>query len=358
MKTILLLTFIFIFCTSANAQQTFTKTYGTESDEYFSDFSVQNGNTLIAGTNKNADVFAMATDKNGNHIWSRNLGTSYIEANVHCIITSDNSSLFFLQRWIDSDTPAEGAVLIKCNKNGNIVWSKSIKSKKYKNIIPVAVMENADKSIMLLYEKNNAWNDTTFIALAKFTGTSLNWETTIYLKNKLLYSAQSLTKNGDDYIIGAMQYNELTDQDVPALFYISNNGAVQYAKDVYDPFFGLSANHSYLQNVFQRNGKTTLVGYYYGDNANESHFIITLKPTDSIVTANFIAHDIFSLQYYIQITKVIATNQKLLNNVFLNQNYSFQMASSSVYTGQRNIGICSGRCSWAWVIRGISSIAG
>lgn len=339
MKKIIPFAFCCFLILKAYAQQTFTNTYGTSSEEYLSELSVKNGNTLIAATNKNADVFTIATSKTGDLVWSKVLGTSLIESNPHCTITADNGSLIFLRRWITSDTPAEGAVLVKCNKDGDIVWSKSIRSKKYKYIIPVAVTENEDKSIMLLYQKNNAWNDTGFIALSKFTGTTLNWETTIYplYQNALnTFLPQTITRSDNGYIIGSMQNNELTDQDSPVLFYISNNGAVQYAKHLQDPFFGFSANHTYLQNVFQRNGKTTVIGYYYGDNAEESYFIMQFKPADTITSATFIAHNIFALQQYLRFTKTVAANQKLFSNVYLTPGYGMQMASSAVYSGQRN----------------------
>jgi len=342
MKKHLLFTAITLFYLHSYAQQTFTNTYGTASEQYFGDLAVKNGNTLIAGTNKNSDVFAMAANKTGDLIWSKVIGSSLIESDVHCTITSDNGSLFFLRRWINLGTPAEGAVVIKCNKNGDIVWSKNIRSSKYKYIIPVAIMESDDNSIMLLYEKNNAWYDTSFIALAKFSGTILEWETTInpvYQDALTIYSAQTLTKNANGYIIGAMQNDELTDQDSPVLFYLSNSGAIQYARHIYDMFSPFNANHTFIQNVFQRNGKTTVIGYYYGDNVDESYFVISFKLTDninSIISASFIPHNIFSLQQYLRRTKVITAGQKLLNNVFLIPDYGMQVASSAVYSGQRN----------------------
>lgn len=339
MKKILLFTLVISLYLDSYAQQTFTNTYGTASDEYFSDLSVKNSNALIAATNKNNDVFTMAANKTGDLVWSKAFGTSLIESNIHCIITADNGSLFFLRRWNTGDTPAEGAVLVKCNKNGDIVWSKNIRSSKYKYIIPVAVMENDDNSIMLLYEKNNAWNDTTFIALAKFTGTTLDWETTInpvYQDALNIFIPQTLTRSNNGYIIGTMQNNELSDQDSPVLFYVSNNGAMEHAKHVRDQFSAFSANHTYLQNVFERNGKTTIIGYYYGDNADEAHFIMSFKPSDNIITARFIPHDLFALQQYMRNTKTIAANQKLLNNAFLTPEYGMLVASSAVYSGQRN----------------------
>lgn len=339
MKTILIFTAAFAMCATAFTQQTFTKTYGTASEEYYNDISVKNGNILIAATNKNADVFALAANQTGGLAWSKVIGSSLIESDVHCAATSDNGSLFFLRRFINGDTPAEGAVVIKCNKNGDVVWSRQMRSKKYKFIVPVAVMENDDNSIMLLYEKNNAWFDSGFFGLAKITGSAIDWETTIYpasANDYNVYSAKTLTKNGNGYIIGAMQNDENFDHDVPVLFYLSGSGKVQQAKNLYDPFSGFNANHTYLQNVFQRNGKTTVVGYYYGDNAKESYFVVSFKPADTAAYASFIANDIFSLQNYVRRKKAVAADQKLLSNVYLTPGYGMQIASSSVYSGQRN----------------------
>ncbi len=137
---------IFLIKYDSNGNKQWTKQIGSPDHEAATSISVDNSNNIyITGPtrgdldgNTNAglyDIFLVKFDKDGNKIWTKEIGTP--NADIARGVAIDNSDDIYVTGYtngdLDGNTNAGGSdiFLIKYDSNGNKQWTKQIGSSKY-----------------------------------------------------------------------------------------------------------------------------------------------------------------------------------------------------------------------------------
>lgn len=80
------------------------------------------GNTMSYGTEGSSDIWLVKTDANGNEMWNKTFGDSYIDIGYDIEITSDNG---FILTGFKSDEEQQDIYVVKTDANGNIQWDQT-----------------------------------------------------------------------------------------------------------------------------------------------------------------------------------------------------------------------------------------
>lgn len=129
MKKITSILLLVIFSLSVNAQITFQKTFGgINNDEANYIQQTSDGGYIIAGSSYNfvsgfnKDAYLIKTDASGNMLWNKTYGNTCDEEATCVQQTFDGG--YIIGGFYHSGGINDGAVFIKTDANGNIVWFK------------------------------------------------------------------------------------------------------------------------------------------------------------------------------------------------------------------------------------------
>jgi hypothetical protein len=121
---------VYLVKTDANGDTVWTKTYGgTTSDYGYSVQQTSDKGYIIAGETWSfgqggADIYLIKTDANGDTIWTKTYGGANNDYGYSVQQTSGGGYIIAGETWSFGEGGAD-VYLIKANKNGNTIWTKT-----------------------------------------------------------------------------------------------------------------------------------------------------------------------------------------------------------------------------------------
>lgn len=233
---------LFLFTLAAFAQKTFEKSFGGVSyNEYQYDLKKMKPNGyLVAGITDNFgagsyDAYCIKLNAQGSMVWSKTYGTAAYDTYTKVCGTADSG---FVMAFATYEAGKDsGVVVVKCNKQGNLLWSKCIKDKNAGVFRPSSFYEDKTGNIYLLYD----WNYSTYygqtFTLVKLTalGTML-WNKVVDTNPLSTFAAVQIAEadNGDILVVGnSTGDNWITYGSFIHLFAFSKvNGVIKTCKKI------------------------------------------------------------------------------------------------------------------------------
>ncbi|MEP6466926.1 MAG: T9SS type A sorting domain-containing protein [Parafilimonas sp.] len=311
MKTnFLLLTVVFVIITGKIfAQVSYEKSFGGSNSELQTDLKKMRSNGyLVTGSSKSfgngdSDAYCIRLGRNGTMLWSKVYGTSSEEFGTKCWATNDGGFMlaFGSRRRNGKDSCT---FITKCDKDGNIQWSKEIKNTKLISSSPEYIYQSKQGDYYLLCIRNQQFVYDNFSILKLNNSGDLAWEKEIDSKSSSEFIAGQIaeTNNGDIIVSGASQGDEFGTFGSYIILYIfsQKNGDIKQCKKVCSAncfiYTELSPENFYLQNdtIF-------ISGRYSPDNYFTNYTCwFSFKLNDTPIAAKYnLRKDYNSIQYLI-----------------------------------------------------------
>jgi hypothetical protein len=180
MKTNCLLPFVFFLVsiqTAFNQDTTYQRSFGGSSyRDIQNDLKKMKTNGyLVTGSSNSfsskgdSDAYCIRLSKEGKMLWSKVYGTYLEEFGTKCWGTSDSGFIiaFEARKKNGKDTCM---FVVKCDKNGNIQWSKSIKNTEVEINIPQYIYQSKKGDYYFLNERVGDFKDDHFAYWAQQFG--------------------------------------------------------------------------------------------------------------------------------------------------------------------------------------------
>jgi hypothetical protein len=157
----------FVFSFSLQAQSTFNKYYGLNIQDLTAGAAVplKDTGTLILGYGSQwckgskckRSIFCVRLDKGGNPIFSKTFTDStYSLLHPWCIVTAKAGFFIIAEARVPETSKDSGFVIIKCNKEGNILLSNRISTPEINGNTPVAIVSDSADNIMMVFNAGGA----------------------------------------------------------------------------------------------------------------------------------------------------------------------------------------------------------
>jgi hypothetical protein len=296
----------FINCVAFNAgAQTFSTSINGPIN-YSSDFvPARNSDYFIASAIKADDsyvydIYCARIDKMGAAVWEKVFKTAYYYPEVRLLGTSDNGLLVFVKDRVDS-TKLNYGLLIKCNNNGNIEWSKRFQVKDNQFIHPIDMLETPRAEYVLLYDTrldDIFANNKPQIAVFNKTGdlasqTGLDNLTFLSRGDSYYSKALLLSDKGEYFIAGQHSYVDFENSSAINLIKINKNGT----PTLREISVGDSYDSEWPLELSEKNGNITILGGYrkYASVYKYFYSFISLNDSATVTNTIFANYDPFCL---------------------------------------------------------------
>ena len=312
-RNLLIIVALFFYSFTSYAQSSYERSFGGMSPyENEDDIKKMNVNGyLVTGLTNNfgagdTDAYCIRLNDEGKMLWSKAYGTSSSEFGTKCWGTTDSGFIMSFQSGgrqygVDSCT-----FIVKCNKQGNIQWSKAIKNTDLTTNTTQYIYQSKQGDYYLLRDKYGDFKTNKFSILKLNNAGKLVWEKVLNAKTSTYFiSVQILeTGNGDIVVSGySLGDNFYTYGSYIILYVLSEkNGAIKQCKKI------LSVNASMFadlrsENVYTKNDSVFIAGLYAPDGYSEGNVYtcwLSLKFNDKLAKGKYIdRQDYNSVQYLI-----------------------------------------------------------
>ena len=237
MKPACTLFIIVIFNCITFAQNTFQKIYYYREDILITDVEhLKNDGKLVAGWSPiycgsgcKSSVFCLLLDDNGNLIKSKSYSAEVSLTEPKAIVTKDNAFAIFAGLKDNVSGKYNDGVIFKCNKDGNVIWSKKITSKKYSAFTPQLIIENINGDITLVYSVANDKYKSPVIQILRFNSSGrllkhFTFDTYILSRGDYYTPTMALDTKEGLFISGNINHQEFQGVLTGTILHIDNNG--------------------------------------------------------------------------------------------------------------------------------------
>lgn len=176
-KVFFIVIYLCVFISSFS-QYTYKKYFGGPSNDDWESQVIPLSDTsnLVVGSTDNFgagyyDIYCTKLDKKGNMLFSKVYGTKLSETLPVCTETTDKGFLLFAGQRTGAQYNYKGAIIIKCNKNGDMEWSTHISSALYPRIYAQDIIRAKDGSYFLFYGLSNDFYDNSILGIIKLSST-------------------------------------------------------------------------------------------------------------------------------------------------------------------------------------------
>ena len=256
------------------SQQVFKKSFGAaDNGEYQYDFKKMKGDKyLVTGATYyygggNAEAYCIMLNAQGDMLWSKTYGTISPEDYTKCYGTADNGFLLSFSSYGGKTGKDTGLFIVKCDKKGDVQWSKFIKHAKAEVFRPASMHEDKNGNYYLLYD----WNTSRFygktFALLKFNHSGdMLWNNVINSRPLSSFSSIQIaeTDNGDILVggYGAGDNWDTYGSFIHLFLFSEKDGSVKFCKKI-------NASDCYqcdlyLDNIVVKKNHIYLTGIHYG----------------------------------------------------------------------------------------------
>lgn len=292
-----------VSCLFSLAQQSFRKSYGAPGyGEYTDDVvRLRDGTFLISGSTRNFgagsfDAFCIRMDENGKTLWSKTFGDSSSNAFTKVTATSDGGFVMCFTSYKDDylyGNQFNGLFVVKCNKEGQVLWTKSIKSSSLSEgtveITPYQVYESKAGDIYILSD----WFSFDYYAdysLTKLDAQgNLQWNSSVSVNTFyfLEFGLVEVTEadNGDIYVGINLESDGFYtfDDEVHISMFSQQTGVSLSGRTIYQNYNNGYAHLSAYDLTVQKNA-LLVSGIYSHDNEGYGESYFALRPGDKEVT--------------------------------------------------------------------------
>lgn len=255
------------------SQQVFKKSFGgngSSEDQY--DFKKMKGdNYLVTGITSdygagNSDAYCIMLDDTGNMLWSKTYGTISRENSTKCYGTADNGFLLAFSSYGGSTGKDTGLFIVKCDKKGDIEWSKLINNKEARVYRSASLYEDKKGNYYVLYD----WNTSVYYAKT-FTLIKMNqsgdilWNKVVNTEPLSTFTSIQIAEAGNgDIVVGGYGSgdNWSTYCSFIHLFLFSKNDGSIKLCNIIKPN-NCSYCDLYLSNIVVKNDHIYLAGTHY-----------------------------------------------------------------------------------------------
>lgn len=307
------------YVNSSAQQVTYQKSYEFEIDHHVEQLLQLPGKGSLmigwqpvvcrGGSNCKPYIFCLRFDERGNAIWSKNYYTNISFSSPKATITADGGFLFLGKLYDKTKSEYKGALLVKCNKNGNVIWSKRISSKNYSALSPQLIYENKKKEILILYAlANDMYYSELFQILKLDKNGNLLWFKSIDTKPFYsidIYTANSIIQTGNEIFIGGDINCQPCEGVVTAniIHLSSNDGSVISFKELRARPLNYNNNTSIIDFFIADNKLLAFGGFGIGIGYN--WFVYPINDSTTSESAALIKPDLFALQRYLKAHKTL-----------------------------------------------------
>ena len=216
MKHFLLIFQLFIIAATTTAQSV---TYQTQfpysnTNQPYSIYKAPDNSTFVFGDKVDACgspsvcnhlIYVHHFDAKGKFLWTKDYRPGFSLSNPSAIATKDGG-FAFLGRLYDTLTKTwKGGLLVKCNRNGDIIISRQLRSKKYTAFYPKGLAEDNDGNLLLFYDVANDMYYSNVLQIVKLNAKgNIVWNKTGTITNAFsndIYEGVSFQQIGNRYYI-------------------------------------------------------------------------------------------------------------------------------------------------------------
>jgi hypothetical protein len=302
------------------------------------------GTTIVGYTNTPIDycedysycdskAFAYHFNNKGVLTWNKIYSSDLAYSRVKAANTRDGGFILFGRLYDTSNRTSHGGLLIKCNKNGEVMWQKEIHTMIYDFFQPQIVQQD-EQGNFLLISLQGYW-DGGNVDILKLNNTGdVLWNTVVglaFLGD--LFKVTALVQTGNKYYIAGYRTCEDCQPKLETtdLITVTTSGKILSVKSLVTlDSIGYAINAT-VDKLFVYN--RVLYAYGYCD---QKAFLLPMSDTSTMVNATVTGDDIFTLQHYLKSKDIFPF--QLDDFVYFDKNrsnkYLFQGSDGSIFLKQ------------------------
>ena len=328
-KTILIFLFAILCSLSGFAQLTFQKSFGGASDNewQFDLKKMQQSGYLITGATDNFgagnfDAYCIRLDNKGDMLWSKTYGTNLPDSKTRCYGTKDKGFLAAFTTSTKAKDRDSGLVVLKCDVNGNVQWSKVITDNKMWGFSAAYLYEDKKGNFYVLYGSGGT------ITLVKLTTSGdITWSSVIDTKPLHSFEGELIAEVGNNILVGGESYgdNWITYGSFIHLFVFDEHGEIKTCKRI---CAGGCYNENYLSiaNIVVSNDSIYVNATYTPSDDYRTYTCwFTLPPESKAITAGYVEYTSMHTVQYLVNKQIIRLKTD-----------PFRDASIKTYAGYKN----------------------
>jgi len=312
-----ILTLICLLLAEANlAQTTYQTSFALKNSSTITQllFTADGGTTIVGYTNTpidycesyhycNANVFASHFNNKGILVWNKIYSSDLAYSRAKAVNTRDGGFVLFGRLYDTISRETKGGLLIKCNKNGEVVWKKQVLSKNHHSFIPQLIRQD-DQGNLLLLSTVDAFDVGGTLQLVKLNGAgTVLWNTVFglaFFGN--YYTINAFVQNGNKYYFSGFSTCEECEPrlQTASIFVINTAGNFLSYRDIRTKDSTGYYINSSVANLFVKNRLLYALGY-----CDQYAYLFPLTDTTTIVSAPALQPDLFNLQYRLKKLKNI-----------------------------------------------------
>ena len=332
MKNILTLICL-LFVEAALAQTTYQTSFPYKNNSLVTQMlSTADGGTTVVGyapvdceyyEQCKAYVYAYHFNNKGVLIWNKIYSPNISFSRVQAANTRDGGFILFGRLYDTIYKNYKGGLLIKCDKNGEVIWKKQVLSKNHPSLLPQLIRED-DQGNLLLLSTVDAFDVGGTLQLIKLNGAgTVLWNTMFglaFFGN--YYTINAFLQNGNKYYFSGFSTCEECEPrlQTASIFVINTAGNFLNFKSIRTKDSTGYYINSSVSNLFVNNRLLYAYGY-----CDQYAYLFPLTDTTTIVSAPALQPGLFNLQYRLKKLKNIFPFQ-LGDYVYFDNNKSIKTA--------------------------------
>jgi hypothetical protein len=249
-----------------------------------------------------SDAYCIRLSKEGKMLWSKVYGTSLEEFETKCWGTRDSGFIIAFEALKKSGKDT-CIFVVKCDKNGNMQWSKSIKNTEVEINIPQYIYQSKKGDYYLLNERVEGFKNDHFSLIKLNSSGDLQWGKSINSKALSDFVTVNLaeTNNGNIIASGYSLGDNFNTYGSYIILYVFDeaNGNIKQCKKI------CTANCNMFtdlrpDNLYVNNDSIFINGLYSPENRVFYTCWFSFKMSDTQVKANYnLLRQNNSIQYLI-----------------------------------------------------------